>query len=72
MKTIKIKFLLYIFLSGLFLTIFFKFKTVSIYDYKFIANTTGVILKNIAIIGFTYKIFTNKNTKKAWVDLLET
>lgn len=72
MTKIKIKYLLYIYLIGMVFTIFFKYKTISIHDYKFILNTTGVMLKNIAIISFVYKAFINDNTRNAWNKFIES
>jgi predicted nuclease of restriction endonuclease-like RecB superfamily len=72
MQRIKTKHLLYIYITGLILTIFFKYKSVSLSDYRFVTYTFGLMLKNISLIGFMYKLFTNKNTQRAWVDLLRS
>ncbi len=72
MSKIKIKHLLYIFMLSMIFTIFFNYTMMSFYDYKFIINITGVILKNIAIIGFSYKVFTDRNVQKSWRELLES
>lgn len=71
MKKIKIKHLLYLFMLGLICTIFFKYEVVSFSEYKFVITGIGVLLKNISIILFLYKILKEQNTRKIWSELLE-
>ncbi len=72
MKKLKIKYILLIYILGMFFTIFFKFKVISIKDYKFVINTIGVIFKNIAIVGFIYKIFTDREVQSNWRNFIES
>ena len=66
------KHLLYTYIAGIIFTICSKFKVVSIHDFNFIIKTTGAMLKNISIICFMYKLFTDRAVQKTWNNFLNS